>query len=48
MQEIRLNYATLSESLDELSTLKAAGWTMRFSSNGSEIIARKMLQPCPN
>ncbi|MEN9659950.1 MAG: hypothetical protein RL571_3415 [Pseudomonadota bacterium] len=48
MQEIRLNYATLSESLDELSTLKAAGWTMRFSSNGAEIIARKITSPLSN
>lgn len=43
MQEIRLNYASISEELDELNQLKAEGWTMRFSSNGAEIIARRAI-----
>ncbi len=41
MIELRINYESLSEALIELKHLKARGWTLYFSNNGLEIIARK-------
>ncbi|NHQ85464.1 hypothetical protein HA050_04960 [Iodobacter sp. HSC-16F04] len=41
MTELRINYESLSEALIELKHLKAKGWTLYFSNDGLEIIARK-------
>ncbi|MCX7205694.1 MAG: hypothetical protein NT086_06855 [Proteobacteria bacterium] len=41
MLELRINYAALSEALIELKHLKEKGWTLYFSADGLEIIARK-------
>lgn len=41
MLELHLIYASISEEMLELNLLKEAGWSMRFSDDGQEIIARK-------